>query len=132
MVDTVNNQVVFNGNRRHIVHLTNESDGTGESLVAKVDISTLTDGHGEAATRSTIDLIEYAVNGMNYVVLEWNHDTNDEIAVLKGNGVVDWAAFGGKTDPSTTGGDGDIVLTTDGAADGDSYDITIHLRPKAA
>ena len=129
MADTVNVQTVYAG-RRVIVHLTNESDGTGESAVTKVDISTLTLSTGETPTYSTIDLIEYSVGGFNYVVLEWAHTANDEIAVLQGQGVIDWYAMGGKTDPQSAGGTGDIVLTTDGALDGDSYDITIHLRPK--
>ena len=129
MADTVNVQTVYAG-RRVITHLTNESDGGGESGVTKIDISTLVLSTTETPTYSTIDLIEYSVGGFNYVVLEWAHDTNDEIAVLQGQGVIDWYAMGGKTDPQSTGGTGDIVLTTDGAVDGDSYDITIHLRPK--
>lgn len=131
MADTVNTQVVYEGARRHIVHLTNESDGTGESGVTKVDISTLTDGAGEVATSSTIDLIEYSVWGFNYVVLRWDHTTDDEIAVLFGQGVSDWYAMGGLTDPGSAGGTGDLLLTTDGGADGSGYDITIHLRPKS-
>lgn len=131
MVDTVNTQVVFNGNRRYTVHLTNESDGTGESAVTKVDISTLTDGAGVTASYFTVDLIEYSVWGFNYVTLEWDATANDEIAVLFGQGVIDWVAFGGKTDPQSAGTTGDMVLTTDGAADGAGYDITVHIRPKA-
>ena len=132
MADTVNTSVVFSGKRRYAVHLTNESDGTGEAAVQKVDISGLVYGDraGTAATYSVIDLIEYSVTGFNYVVLEWDHTTNDEIAVLAGQGVIDWAAYGGKTDPQSAGGTGDIVLTTDGGADGSGYDITIHMRPK--
>jgi hypothetical protein len=131
MVDTVNTQVVFNGNRRYTVHLTNESDGTGESAVTKVDISTLTDGAGVAATYFTVDLIEYSVWGFDYATLEWDATVNDEIAVLFGQGVIDWVAFGGKTDPQSSGSTGDLVLTTNGGASGSGYDITLHIRPKA-
>ncbi len=132
MPDTVNIQVVYNGIRWQIIHLTNESDGTGESDVTKFNVSDFTDGSGLTATRSTIDLIEYSVVGFNYVVLRWDHTTDDEIAVLSGQGTIDWYAFGGKTDPGTSGGTGDILLTTDGGADGSMYDITLHIRPKAA
>lgn len=137
MADTVNTQVVFTGNRRYVVRLTNESDGTGESAVTKVDISTLTAPSGKAgapgtaATYTAIDKIEYQVNGFNYVKLAWDHTTDDEIAILSGNGCIDAKAFGGIVDPKSTGGTGDILLTTDGAIDGASYDITIWLRPKA-
>ena len=130
MADTVNTQTVFDGHKRQVVHCTNESDGTGESAVAKVDISTKTDGAGETATYSTVDLMEYQVSA-GYVVVEWNHTTPDEIAVLRGNGVIDWRVVGGKTDPASSGGTGDIQFTTDGFADGSSYDITLHFRCKA-
>ncbi len=131
MADTVNTQIVYNGNRRFTTHLTNESDGTGEAAVTKIDVSTLTVADGSVATYLTIDFIEYSVSGFNYVTLEFdNSGTNDELAVLKGQSVMDWAAFGGLSDPQTTNFTGDIVLTTDGGSDGASYDITIHARPK--
>ena len=130
MVDTVNTTTVFNGQYRQVEHFTNESDGTGESAVAKVDISAKTNGNGTAATYSTVDMIEYQVSD-GYVVMEWNATTPDEIAVLRGNGVIDWRDVGGKVDPQTSGGTGDIQFTTDGFLDGASYDITIHYRPKA-
>ncbi len=134
MTDTVNADIVFQGNRRHTLHLTNESDGTGETDITKLDISTLTDGAGNTATKFTVDLIEYSVSGFNYVTLEWERTgggaNNDEIAVLSGQGVIDWYAFGGHTDPATNS-TGDLQLTTDGGADGSMYDITIHLRPKS-
>jgi hypothetical protein len=131
MADTVNTNVVHNGKRYYIVRLTNESDGTGESAVTKVDMSTLTDALGATATYSSIDRIEYSVNGFNYVTLYWDATTDDEIAVLKGNGVIDVSLEGGMVDPKSTGATGDIKLTTDGGSDGSSYDITLWVRPKA-
>jgi hypothetical protein len=54
------------------------------------------------------------------------------IAILPaGTGTIDWYANGGKTDPRTTGGTGDVLLTTNGGASGSTYDITLHIRPKA-
>lgn len=126
MTDTVNTQVVRNG-REYVVTLTNESDGTGESAVAKVDLSTLTN-YGAVPTYSTIYEIEYQVSGFNYVVLEWNHTTPDEIAVLKGSGLLTWPE--GLTDPKSAGGTGDIQLSTDGGFDGASYTITIRMKLK--
>lgn len=131
MADTVDVKLIHNGKRRKVYHLTNESDGTGESAVTKIDISTLTDAAGTTATYSAIDLIEFQVSA-GYVVLEWAHTTNDEIAVLRGAGIFYWGDVGGNVDPKSSGGTGDVVLTTDGFVDGSSYDITIHLRPKAA
>lgn len=132
MADVVNTNVIqSNGGRYYVAQFLNESDGTGESAVTKVDISTLTDAQGNTATYSAIDRIQYVVTGFNYVTLYWDATTDDEIAVLKGSGFLDWSAEGGNVDPKSTGSTGDIKLTTDGAADGAGYDITIWLRPKA-
>lgn len=133
MADTVDVKVLRNplsqGGRHYVVRCTNESDGTGESGVAKIDISALTLGSVNAApTYCTIDRIVGHVSGFNYVVLRWDHTTDDEIAVLRGNFDLDWTDVGGQTDPKTSGGTGDVLLTTDGAFDGASYDITIYTR----
>jgi hypothetical protein len=132
MADAVTTEYVFNGQRRKIVHLTNISDGTGESGVVKVDLSAITFNNGVVPTGSAIDLIDYQIQGFASVRLYWDHTTDDEIAILPaGTGTIDWYAHGGKTDPRTTGGTGDVLLTTNGGASGATYDITIHLRPKA-
>jgi hypothetical protein len=132
MADAVTTEYVFNGQRRKIVHLTNISDGTGESGVVKVDLSAITFNNGVVPTGSAVDLIDYNIQGFASVRLYWDHTTDDEIAILPaGTGTIDWYAHGGKTDPRTTGGTGDVLLTTNGGASGATYDITIHLRPKA-
>lgn len=130
MADTVTSNVVFSGTRHYTVHLTNESDGTGESGVAKIDISALTGPDGTAPTRTSIMEIDYSVAGFNYITLAWDHTADDVAMVLKGNGYVDFSESGGLVDPASTGGTGDILLTTDGGADGSSYDITLKIRLK--
>jgi hypothetical protein len=131
MADTVNTQVIHSGSRRYAVHLTNESDGTGESAVTKIDISTLIGPDGTAPSYTVVEEVRYNVVGFNYVVLEWAHTTNDEIAVCgTGADYMDFTGLGGLVDPKSTGGTGDIVLTTDGGGDGSGYDITIVLRLK--
>lgn len=129
MADTVDTKIVYSG-RYHVVHLQNRSDGTGESGVTKVDISTLTTRAGAVCTYTTIDRIEYDCGGMS-VRLDWDHTTDDEITTLSGGGALDWSSVGGLTDPRSSGGTGDILLTTNGHASGDSYDISIWLRAKA-
>lgn len=131
MADAVNTTVVRNKHGRYVVHLTNESDGTGEAGVVKVDVSTLTSTSGVAATYTTVHRIEYSVWGMNYVTLKWDATTDDEIAVLSGSGVIDFFPEGGITDPKTSGTTGDIKLWTDGAVDGSGYDISIWLKLKS-
>jgi hypothetical protein len=131
MADAVTTETVFNGRRRKVVHLTNISDGTGESAVAKVDISTITFNGGAVPTYSVVDMIDYNIQGFTSVRLHWDHTADDEIAILPaGSGTIDFNAIGGKIDPRTAGGTGDIQLTTAGGASGATYDVTIYLRPK--
>lgn len=128
MTDTVDTLVLVSTKTHYTVRLTNESDGTGESAVKKIDKSTLTDLHGREPRAIDFMSIEYQVNGFNYVTLRWDHATDDEIAVLKGNGFFTWKEAGGLRDPTLNDSTGDVLLTTDGAVDGASYNITIEAR----
>ncbi len=130
MPDTVDSAVILDNlgqSERYVIHLTNESDGTGEGGVIKVNISDFVLASGSAPSTTTVNSLHYSVGGFNYVVIEWQHTTNDEIAVLSGNGLLDFKGFGGKDDPGSTGGAGDIVLTTDGNIDGAHYDILLDI-----
>jgi hypothetical protein len=130
MADAVDTQVVFSGARRRAIRLTNISDGTGESAVVKVDISALTGPDGTVPTKTVVEWIEYDIQGFTSVRLDWDATTDDEIAVLSGQGILDWTAYGGLTDPQSTGATGDIVLTTAGASATATYTITLGLRLK--
>lgn len=131
MADAVTSEYVFNGQKRKLLHLTNISDGTGESDVVKIDVSALTFESGLTPTYVTVDRIEYNIQGFTSVLLEFDATTDDELAVLpSGMGAIDFFAYGGKTDPKTTGTTGDVLLTTAGAASGATYDIRIEFRPK--
>lgn len=129
MADAVDSAVLHNGPRNYAIHLYNKSDGTGESLVTKVDISTLLAANGQTCTYTSIENISGSVWGGS-VQLYWDHTTDDEISNLSGFVNDDWTYEGGKTDPKTTGGTGDILLTTTGFASGSGYDITIRLKKK--
>lgn len=130
MADTVDSLVVFAGKRRRVVRFTNISDGTGESAVVKFDISALTGLSGAAPSKLVVEWIEYDIQGFTSVRLYWDATADDEIAVLSGQGVLDWTAYGGLTDPASSGATGDILLTTNGATSGDTYTITIGVRLK--
>ncbi len=130
MADTVSTVTAWDGKARgdYITRFTNQSDGTGESAVAKIDVSALLNPAGETATKVQIERIEYAVNGFNYVHIYWDHTSDVTVAVLPlGSGVMDFTSFGGFNDPGA-GGTGDVTFTTDGAIDGASYDMTIYYR----
>jgi hypothetical protein len=130
MADTVDTKVLRGSRGYYTVVLQNRSDGTGESDVTKVDISTLLTGSGGVPTYTAIERIDWAVWGFNYVLLEWDHTTDDEIATLAGVGSLDWTYEGGNVDPRSSGGTGDILLTTSGTTANSGYDITIRLRLK--
>jgi len=131
MADTVDNKVLFAGTRRYVTKHTSISDGTGESAVVKVDISTLTAPNGGAPTKVVVEEIQWSIVGFSSVRLFWNHDTDDELAILgAGSGYFNFRPVGGTVDPRSAGGDGDIVLTSSNPVAGATYDITLVLRLK--
>jgi hypothetical protein len=128
MADTVTTKVVLNTPKKLVVHLTNLSDGTGESAVAKVDKSAYTGLNGLEPSKLVVERIEFDVSSMR-VSLLWDQTSDEQIAVLQGSGFLDWRDSGGLIG-ANTGGPGDILLTTTGHAAGDGYDITLYLRKK--
>lgn len=128
MADAVTTKTVFNGPRRLVVHLTNDSDGTGESNVVKVDKSAFTGPNGSEPTKLVVEKIKYDVSSMK-VALAWDQTTDETIAILQGDGCLDWRKAGGLIG-ANTGGTGDILLTTENQTSGDGYDITLFLRKK--
>lgn len=130
MADTVTSQVIFSGDRRYVAQFTNVSDGTGESNVQKVDISSLTLPDGTAPNRVVIEEMEWGVQGFDYVKLSFDHTTDDTGVLLAGNGYKDYRPYGGLQDPASAGGTGDILFSTSGATSGASYDVLLHLRLK--
>ena len=135
MADAVTSQTLSDGDRIAVVKLTNISDGTGESSVAKVDISGFaTNMHGETPARATIEQIWYDIGGMR-VALEWNATSNVVAAVLGGsaaagnvNGHMDFRSFGGIKNNAGGGINGDIDLTTHGHTAHDHYTVVLQLR----
>lgn len=128
MADTVNTTVLNDGPRNFIVLLQSVSDGTGETAVTKVNISAFRGPSGAtAATDFSVKNISWSIQGMNFVQLLFNADTNDEIITLsEGVGYDDFAGSH-IPDPNTAGSNGDILLTTNGAANNGSYSIVLHL-----
>lgn len=129
MADVVDTIVLESTMQRHVIRITNVSDATGESAVAKVDKSTLTSFDGLEPAYLIVDEIEWSIQGFTSVRLFWDHTTDDEIAVLPaGSGYRNYWSDGGLKDPRSAGGAGDIVLTTAGAASGATYDIRLSCR----
>lgn len=138
MADAVTSRVVANTNDRYAIHLTNISDGTGESVVVKADKSTLLARDAAEPASLDIEQVRWNIQGFTSVRILWDHDTDDVALVLSGSGYDDFrgvdsgmaplAQTGGLLDPRSTGGTGDVLLTTNGGASGSTYDITIWLK----
>ena len=118
--------------RRYIILCTNYSDGTGEDDVAKVKRTDLLVSEGIPAGRLALEKIEYDISGMT-VKVEYNNENDEFVAILSaGQGFFEYP--GGyipeALDEDNEFDSGDIIFTTEGASDGDTYSIKLTVRPK--
>ncbi len=129
-----------------VYNFTNISDSTGESNVKKVDIATLLNYFGVKPNGLRIEQLRWAIQGMTYVKLGWDRtagqntaqvlaasgyeDYRGQVSRAGDGGVQDLTKLGGKADPSQGNADakGSLMLSTVGAVNGGSYDITVWLR----
>lgn len=119
---------IYSDNYRSAHRISNTFTGTSdETDVQKVDISTLVGPDGSAPSSVTVEKLQWTVGGLNWVMLEWDHTTDAEIDTLSGSDARDYSRYGGFHDDGS-GGNGDIILSTDGAAAGGSYDIYLELK----
>jgi hypothetical protein len=123
-------EVVFSGKNIRIVNVTGFFDSADETDTVVIDKSALVGPDGTEPGSIKVEEITWTVNGFNYVLLEWEHTTDDQIGYYQGSGYLNYLPFGGKNDPETAGGTGDIVLTTNGGVAGGSYTMLIALRLK--
>ena len=130
MADAVSSQTLVDTDKRTVIKITNLSDGSGESAVKKVDVSTLSG----APSRVTIDQIWYDIGGMR-VQIDFDASTNVPALVLGGSaaagnvqGHLDFRSFGGIKNNAGSGVTGDIDVTTSGHTNLDHYTIILELR----
>jgi len=129
MADAVTSTTLMDSDRVAIIQLTNTSDGTGEAAVKKVDVSSLSDSStGQACTGVRLAKIVYSTFGMS-VKLLWDATTDTICWDLNADYTTDedFTDFGGVRNTSGSGKTGDIMLTTTGHSDGDSYVIVLTL-----
>ena len=130
MADTVTTQTIVDTTGvKYVCKLTNFSDGTGESLVTKVDASALT-FMTEDGTKK-ISKVWYSVNVTNQksaVELLWGGTTNATALLLSGNGYWDFREAGDEITNNATSPTGDVLLSTKNFAKGDNYTIIIEFR----
>ena len=140
MADAVASIVILDNPQQYVVFLNSLSDGTGESLVKKVDKSTIGTAVGGAeATALDIDRIDYTITGFTSVKLFWDHAADSAGPVLTGSGSLDFTGRGGLVrdmgrtsglqDPKTADSTGDVLLTSS-ATSGGNYAITLWLTKR--
>ena len=130
MADTVTTQTIADTSGvKFTVKMTNLSDGTGETLVKKVDASETTfmteDGNRK------ISKVWYTVNtanGKSAVELLFDGTTNATALLLSGNGHIDLRPSGNEIPNNAGTPTGDILLSTKNFADGDNYTIIVEFR----
>jgi hypothetical protein len=129
MADTVTSQTIQDGERNCIMKFTNVSDGTGESAVAKVDVSALAaNAAGISCSEVRVMRVSHAIVGMS-VQLFLNASTNVLLMELaeSSNGHMNFRDFGGIPNNAGSGKDGDILFTTVGHSSGDTYSIVLEM-----
>ena len=130
MADIVSTQVLSDTSGvKYVAKLTNISDGSGESLVKKIDASTTTfmtaDGNRKIAK------IWWSVNTTKSnasVELVWGGETNATAMLLNGQGYWDLRTAGNEIVNNATTPTGDVLLSTRDFVVGDNYTILVEFR----
>lgn len=132
MADAVTSQTIIDGKQHAVMKFTNISDGTGESAVTKVDVSTLSSlQDGTACSGVVIERIWWQCIGMKVQIL-WDA-TSDQFCIELGenqSGNHDYTDFGGLTNNAGAGVTGDINFTTVGATATDTYTVILYMRKR--
>ena len=139
MADVVTSQtLVDTTGTKTVMKFTNISDGSGETLVTKMDASALT-FMTEDATK-TVAKIRWSVNttnGKSGVELLWagsgTSAANATIGFFSGAGYHDYYTAGNSipnnaTLTANTSPAGDILLSTKGFVSGDNYTVIVEIR----
>ena len=130
MADIVTTQTIADTTGvKYVVKLTNFSDGTGETLVTKVDASETTfmttDGNRK------ISKIWFSINTSNAkagLELLWNGSTNRTAVFLSGQGHFDFRPSGNEIPNNAVVPTGDVLLSTRNFLNGDNYTIIVEFR----
>ena len=130
MADTVTTQTIADTSGvKFVAKLTNLSDGSGETLVKKIDASELT-FMSEDGNRS-IARVYYSINTSDRksgVEILWDGVTNATALFLSGNGFMDFRTDGNSIPNNATTPTGDVLLSTKNFASGDNYTIIVEFR----
>lgn len=127
MADAVTSQTILDGERLFIAKFTNFSDGTGETNVIKIDVSTLNpNSFGLACNGVKLNKIYGTTHGMEVRIL-WDA-TTDQFAwqiPQNSNYLMDFSSFGGIPNNAGAGKTGNLLFSTADASAGDMYTIVL-------
>ena len=130
MADTVTTQTIADTSGvKFVAKLTNLSDGSGETLVKKIDASELT-FMSEDGNRS-IARVYYSINTSDRksgVEILWDGATNATALFLSGQGFMDFRTDGNSIPNNATTPTGDVLLSTKNFVSGDNYTIIVEFR----
>lgn len=129
MADAVTSQTLLDGERVAIMKFTNISDGTGETAVTKVNVANLTSSSsGKACTGVIVSKITSVCHGME-VRMFWDATTDVPffMSTINTNYCNDFSGFGGITNNSGAGKNGNIVFSTSDASAGDTYTVVLEM-----
>ena len=119
----------MDGERLAIMKFTNISDGTGESLVTKVNVANLAaSGAGKACNGVIVNKITSVCHGLE-VRMYWDATTDVPffLATVNTNYENDFSDIGGITNNSGAGKTGNILFSTSDATSGDTYTVVLEM-----
>jgi hypothetical protein len=129
MADAVTSQTLMDGERLAVMKFTNISDGTGETAVTKVNVSSLNPNNwGKACTGVTVTKITSVCHGME-VRMYWDATTDVPffLSTVNTNYENDFSSFGGIANNAGTGKNGNIVFSTSDQTNGDTYTVVLEM-----
>jgi hypothetical protein len=130
MVDTVTTQTLVDNQTTAVMLFTNLSDGTGESLVTKVNIANLApNALGQACTGVSVQKISTSCHGMEFRLF-WGASSNVLFFASSQNSqyTFDFSNFGGIRNNASTGKTGNILLSTADASSADTYTLILEMN----
>jgi hypothetical protein len=129
MVDAVTSQTLVDNQTTAVMLFTNISDGTGESLVTKVNVANLApNALGQACTGVSVQKLHTSCHGMEFRLL-WDATTDVFFFGSAQNNQYsfDFANFGGMRNNASTGKTGNILLSTSDQTAGDTYTLILEM-----
>ena len=129
MADAVTSQTIQDGERKAVLKFTNISDGSGEAAVKKIDVSALSaNSAGAACTEVAVAKIWWQCVGMG---VEFLNDADADTLIIglspDSNGFHDYSDFSGIPNNAGDGKTGDVMFTTIGASNTDTYTVIVEV-----